>query len=210
MRRFLAICALLAACATSSDEQIDDFPFDPSEEPREISSEWITEVRIPGHLKRLSAEDEAFVANAVHALSARDFRTYSAAASGLVELGEPVTPYLGHIGELRSPSERIFRVVTVVMGPVLSQLEPERLSLYLHSPYRTARATAARVTGDRDLMEHARTLVSLLDDTDLFVRRAAIVALRKLTNRFHGYNPETTAARRSAPVRRWRELLGSG
>ena len=212
MPRFLAICVLLAACAASSDERDPEFPLVPPrvEEPAKFEPGWVRQVEIPAHLDRLSEEDEAFVVSAVRALGSSDFQTCSTAASGLAELGEAVTPYLGHVGERASPSERTFRVVTVVLGPVFFGLEPERLAFYMQSPYRALRATAAQAAGKRDLMEYAPELVSLLEDHDLQVRRAAIAVLRRLTNRFFGYDPAANARRRAKPVRRWQGLLGSG
>ncbi len=53
-------------------------------------------------------------------------------------------------------------------------------------------------------------LVRLLEDQDLQVRRAAIAALRSLTNRFFGYDPAATVLRRAKPVQHWQGLLGSG
>jgi hypothetical protein len=212
MLRFLAIGVLLAACASSSDGLDPESPFDPLrvEEPGEFERDWVQQVKIPAHLDRLSYEDEAFVVTAVRALGSIDFQTYSAAASGLAELGEAVTPYLGHIGERASESERTFRVVAVVLAPVFVALEPERLAFHLPSAYRVVRATAAQVAGERNLMECAPVLVNLLEDQDLRVRRAAIAALRRLTNRFFGYDPAATVLRRAKPVQRWQGLLGSG
>ena len=212
MQRFPAICVLLAGCASSTDGLDPESPFDALrvEEPGRFERNWVLQVKIPAHLDRLSEEDEAFVVTAVRALGSIDFQTYSAAASGLAELGEAVTPYLGHIGERASQSERTFRVVAVVLAPVFLGLEPERVAFYLPSPYRVVRATAARVAGKRELLEYAPELVGLLEDHDLQVRRAAIAALRRLTNRFFGYDPAAKELRRAKPVRRWQRLLGSG
>lgn len=217
MPRILAISALsaalaaLAACAQGP-------PVEPTEpgwpgrgaEAAQIDSQWVRYVLIPDHLGRLDPESEAFAATAVFALDSGDFASYSSAAAGLIELGEPVLPYLGYVGDAPGSNARLYGAVTVVMGPIFEEIEPDHVRLHLDSPYRAVRAAAATAVGERELKEHAGRLVDLLEDDRTEVRHAAIRSLRQLYNRFFGYRADEPARRRARAVVLWRQLLGSG
>ena len=72
------------------------------------------------------------------------------------------------------------------------------------------RAASAKVVGERNLTEHAGKTVDLLEDDHVEVRREAIRALRRISNRFHGYRPDGSPDERALAVKRWRRLWGTG
>lgn len=212
MRHILPVLALLAACRTPPEPEPDPgavWPGRPRSTGR-IDTDWLADVQIPAGGKRLGRENEAFVAGACHVLDRDDFADYSSSAAGLVALGEPVVPYLGRYAEPPTRDERLFAIVSVVLEPILMKVDPEPLGSYLDSPYRAVRATAARVVGERNLTEHAYRLVGLLEDEHVEVRRDAIRALRRISNRFQGYRPDGAPDERAVAVKRWRRLWGTG
>jgi len=207
-----ALLLLLAACAAPPREPVPDsaWPGRRTAAPSEIDSAWLARVEIPDHLERLDAVNEAFVATACDALDSGDFSAYSSAADGLVDLGEPVVPYLGLYSDLPPREPRLYRMVCVVLEPIFEEIPGEHLRYHLQSPYRSVRASAAQTAGGRQLMEYAPRLVELLDDQALDVRREAIRSLRRISTQFFGYRPDAAATDRAAAVARWRRFWRSG
>ncbi|MHC4959514.1 MAG: HEAT repeat domain-containing protein [Planctomycetota bacterium] len=202
--------ALAAACKTA-DEKPPEFggawpEYKSGNEDGAVDSAWLDDVAIPAHLAQLDEEEEHFVAGACEALRS-GHAAYAGAANGLIELKEPVIPYVGHYGDLHPALRaRVF----VVLNHVFAGLEPGSVALHLTSPYSVVRIAAADSVGARRLADNAARLVDLLDDADPDVRRAAIASLRTIYNRFYGYRPLDSARRRSRPVREWRAQVQAG
>ena len=181
-----------------------------SAKPPPPSHSWIERVRIPEHMERPGAEVEAAIAGAVERLSTDEFADFSRASRALIGMGEAIVPYLGHVGERENDPQRMTLVITVILKPVLSEASSENVGHWIASSYRTVRVAAASVTGERRLTEHAGKLVTLLEDPELTVRRAGIVALRMISNRFYGYRANGPAGVRARAVARWREMWSAG
>jgi HEAT repeat protein len=96
------------------------------------------------------------------------------------------------------------------LKPLLLAAPPEHVGIHLKSPYREVRAAAAVATGERRITDHAPRLVELLDDPAVDVRRAAVTALRRISNEFFGYRADDSAARRAGPTAKWRALWSAG
>jgi hypothetical protein len=210
MARSLAVVLLaLAAACKSAEEEPPEFggawPEYKSGEG-DVDLAWLDDVQFPAHLARLDEEEETFVAGACHALGGAH-ADYAGAASGLIELEEPVIPYVGHFGGLHP----VLRArVAVVLKSVFRAMPAGHVALHLGSPYDVVRIAAADSVGDRRLAAQAPRLVELLEDDDSDVRRAAITSLRTIFNRFFGYRPLDSAGRRSEPVREWRAFVQTG
>lgn len=181
-----------------------------AEPPPPPSHSWIERVRIPAHMERPGPEVEAAIAGAVDRLSTDEFADFSRASRALIGMGEAVVPYLGHVGERESDPERMSLVITVILKPVLSEASSENVGRWIASSYRNVRVAAASVAGVRRLTEHAGKLVTLLEDPELAVRRAGIVALRMISNRFYGYRASGPSGARARAVARWREMWSAG
>ena len=122
--------------------------------------------------------------------------------AALVSLGEPAIPYLGFAAGQDGLDDRI----PITLRAILQTLGARRLAPYLGSPYAEVRAAAATTVGERRFTELAPALTDLLEDADLGVRRAGVAALRRITNRFHGYRPDASAEDRAAAVAKWRRM----
>ena len=205
----LLLGVLFAACASTTPEG-DPTPEFEQDTPVVLPYEgfgWVEDVAVPGDLAPLEPEARSRLGALVASLSSKDFAGYSTAAGALVELGERAVPYLGHMGEPPTRRDRAFRVITVILVPILMQVEPRRLGARFRSPYRAVRTAAATVVAERHLLDHAPELVRLLDDGQLAVRQAAIRALRVLYNQFYGYRPADRPEDRAAATRRWQKQL---
>jgi hypothetical protein len=187
----------IAACTRYSSGGRGGGGAPPAEDDTPPDLSWLKKVDLPGHLDPPAESLEREIGEAVHHLHAADFATYSG------------IPYLGFEEERRSKLGGD-RQEVIVMRAILRKVLPEHLHYYLDSPFAAVRVATAGVVGERDLARHAVRLVDLLDDPDLEVRRAAIRALRQLSNRFFGYRADAPAEQRAKPAGRWRELWGSG
>ncbi len=177
--------------------------------PEEV--DWLDEVTIPEHLERLDREQELDLARALHDFAREDFGTSSSGMRRIVEFGEPVVPYLGYAGDaLAERSREGFEdsCAVILIEPILDEVPSDHIGAHLESPYACVRIAAAEVAGQKRQTEHAGRLIVLLDDPEIEVRRAAIVSLRMLANRFFGYRPSDSARRRADAVERWRSFWG--
>jgi hypothetical protein len=166
---------------------------------------WMADVRRPLDLPRPTPADEMAIAADIDGLLTGDFDIYPAAGRRLILRGEIVLPYLGHAAE-RHPSPRARRErVSIVFAPLLESMTPERLLVALASPYTATRAAAAEAAGERRLEAMGQRLIEMLEDPDLEVRRASIVALRKTSGEFLGYRPDDPEATRSKNALEWQE-----
>jgi hypothetical protein len=178
--------------------------------PEEV--DWLAEVVVPEFLPRLDREQELEVAQALRDLDRDDFGTSSSGMRRIVGFGESVVPYLGYAGDNlaeRYPGESYEDSSAVILlEPILEEVGSERIGLHLESPYSCVRIAAAEAAGQARQTEHAARLIVLLDDPEPEVRRAAIVSLRMLANRFFGYRPTDSKRRRAESVERWRVFWG--
>jgi hypothetical protein len=177
--------------------------------PEEV--DWLDEVTIPEHLERLDREQELALAKALRDLARDDFGTSSSGMRRIVEFGEPVVPYLGYAGDAlaeRHREEFEDSCAVILLEPILEEVSSEHIGAHLESPYACVRIAAAEVAGQKRQTEHAGRLIVLLDDPEIEVRRAAIVSLRMLANRFFGYRPSDSTRRRADAVDRWRAFWG--
>jgi hypothetical protein len=171
---------------------------------------WFAQVRIPAHLVRPPRETEVKIGENVHALLHGEFDDYPEAAGYLVKRGEIVVPYLGFAAEQPLPDSARTTRIPIVLKPLLLAAPPDHVGIYLGSPYREVRAAAAVAAGERRIADHAPRLVELLDDPAVDVRRAAVTALRRISNEFFGYRADDPAARRAGPKAKWRALWTAG
>jgi hypothetical protein len=198
--RFVPILVALLGCATLPSQRGRGAGGAGAVEP--VDTAWVAEVAVPRHLVRPEPAVEEAIARAIHALGAPDFGDFSAAAKALVALGEPAIPYLGFAAGQDGPDERI----PITLRAILKNLPAQHVAPYLGSPYAEVRSAAATTAGERRLTELAPALTDLLEDADLDVRRASVAALRRITNRFHGFRPDAPAEDRAAAVAKWRRM----
>jgi len=172
----------------------------------------VVEVVFPPHLARPDHAAEQEIVAAIARLWSPDFAVYTAACRQLVAAGETAVPYLGYFGDVPKellPGHRV-SVSRVVLAPILAALPSDRVGHALASPYAPVRIAAARAAGERGLVEHAPTLVALLDDPGEPTRAAAIAALRTLYNAYFGYQADDLPARRREAAARWRTFVEGG
>jgi hypothetical protein len=167
---------------------------------------WTADTRWPGGLARPPERDQLQIAAEIEQLLTGDFDVYPVAAHRLIARGDAVLPYVGQASERHpAPAARRERL-DVVLGPVLRDATEERVLVALSSAYPAVRAAAAAAVGERRLSSLGPRLVSLLEDKDIRVRRAAITSLRMLTGEFLEYRPDDPPAARAAAADRWDEL----
>ncbi len=143
-------------------------------------------------------------------LTSEDFAEHARAARRLVAIGSVAVPFLGSFGDREVEEKGARGRARLVLAPIFRRMEPAEVGLWMRSPHATTRAAAARAAGHGPYPEHARALLELLEDGDLRVRREAVAALRRMTDRFFGYRPEDSPERRRKAVERWRESWGPG
>jgi hypothetical protein len=166
---------------------------------------WMADVRRPLDLPQPTPAEELAIAADIEGLLTGDFDIYPSAGRRLVVRGEIVLPYLGHAAE-RHPSPLARRErVSIVFAPLLAELPPERLLVALASAYAATRAAAADAAGERRLDVLGQRLIEMLDDPDLRVRHASVVALRKTTGEFLGYRPDDPERERAEATLEWQE-----
>lgn len=205
--RLACLCvSLAAACTTPSGGGGGGSRPAP---PAAADLSWLAQVAVPDWMERPSPELEREIGRRVVALFSENFADSSAAARRLIETGLPAVPYLGSAAAGRRDA-RARKVVCVVLDPILRSVAPEDLGRLLRSPYRAVRIVAAQVCGELGWEEHGPALVDLLEDPDPEVRRAAVAALRRLTNRFYGYRVDGRPEERARAVERWRKHWLSG
>jgi len=183
---YIAVLGLLAGCATG--------PAEDATGPEAGNAE-------PARGPFRSGDPE--IDRALQDLGSDDFATYAAAAHRLVVMGETAIPALG-----RAADERENPDAAAVLRAILMRAEPARVGAWFEAPWATVRAEAARAAGERRLTQHAPALVGLLEDGVASVRRAAVAALRRLSSRFFGFEPEAPAAAREKALGRWKEFWG--
>lgn len=176
--------------------------------PAPVDLTWLADVQMPPGSDRPPRAVEEEIGRAVAGLLDEDFAVYSRSARRLIAHGLPAAPYLGHAaGALGAKTHKI---VCILLEPILGDAPPDALGEMLDSPYRAVRIVAARICGEKGLEQHGPRLVALLEDPDPEVRRAGIEALRRLTNRFHGYRADDPPEVRAEAVARWRSHWGTG
>lgn len=202
----LLLVALLGACA-----------YLPTASPRGGSSAppvpdllkrypWMADTRWPAALPRPSESDQLAIAADLDELLTGDFDVYPVAARRLIRRGDVILPCLGQAAERNpAPATRKERLA-IVSGPVLRDAPEERVLFALSSPYAVVREAAAAAVGERRMKSLGPRLVSLLEDKDIGVRRAAIMSLRMLTGEFLDYRADDPPAARAAAADRWDEL----
>lgn len=192
----------LAACAGVPNRDGEAPP------PGRVVEPWLVRVRLPEHVERPPRETENAIAEDVHALLHGDFSVYPTAARRLVRRGEVVVPYLGFMGGQDLPEQARTARIPIVLKPLLLEAPPDHVGVFLRSPYAAVRAAAAVAAGERRISDHGPALVGLLDDPEVEVRRAAVTALRRISNEFFGYRADDSAGRRARPTAKWRALWG--
>ena len=178
----------------------------PSEEGSKRERE-MREVVFPDEVERPSLDEERKIVDAVARLWSNDLTTYSNAGHELVEAGVQAVPYLGYFGKVEKevgPEHRV-NITRIVLLPILAKVPPETLTSFLRSPYAAVRVASAMIVGEEKLEVQVPHVIELLDDEQEEVRRAAVGALRRCANRFHGYRPSAPPEQRAEGVRRWRE-----
>lgn len=105
-----------------------------------------------------------------------------------------------------SPTERwsavdgLGRVLETGEQAVVPHLLP-----MLHDSDTFVRMVAARIFGDAKTVDAVGALIDALEDVEPSVREAALVALRNITARDHGFDPLGSEADRSKKVKAWRD-----
>jgi HEAT repeat protein len=139
-------------------------------------------------------------------LGSRDFVTRSRAAERLVSAGERALPAIGAAGTMPVPvpGGETVSATQPVVREILSELEFDAVREQLRSPSASLRAHAAEELGQRGQWSAIPRLIDRLGDADADVRAAAASSLRRLTNRFFGFQSTANLARRVRAERRWR------
>ncbi|MDJ0520453.1 MAG: HEAT repeat domain-containing protein [Planctomycetota bacterium] len=185
---FLACaCLLLAAC--TSDEPA----------PPDLSLPGAAQMPVP------SVTDDVH-GRAVRGLASHDFEVRTRAARELVAAGDAAVPALGRAGDLSVPVAGGMRVSATrsVLLSILARSDEGALERHLGSPWPNVRRTAAEELGRRERWSAIPRLIERLDDTDLEVRAASAVSLRRVTNQFLGYDPDDSLGDRREAADRWR------
>jgi hypothetical protein len=130
----------------------------------------------------------------------------SRAAERLVARGEAVVPALGAAGDrpVRVAGGAEVATTRPVLRAILARADDERLVVHLASEHATVRREAAEAIGERGRWGAIPHLIDRLEDPDEAVRGASHAALRRLTNRSHGYLANAAAPQRAAATGRWR------
>lgn len=147
------------------------------------------------------------LADDVTRLRSPDFVERARAAERLVRAGERALPALGAAGDGTVNVFGMQRTATTppVMRAILSNLSQERLTVHLDSPYPALRRETAEELGRRGRWDAVPRLIARMGDDDVGVRAASAASLRRLTNRFFGFDPEGRLTARRRATDRWRE-----
>lgn len=140
-------------------------------------------------------------------LKSDDFVVRARAAERLVAAGEMAVPALGEAGEGLVEVHATARVSTTrpVLGSIMAGLPSARLERHLCAPWPVVRRVAAEELGRRDGWSCVRGLIDRMSDPDPMVRAASASSLRRLTNRFFGFDARANLRAREGATRRWEE-----
>ena len=140
-------------------------------------------------------------------LRSDDFVVRARAAERLVAAGEMALPALGEAGEGHVDVHGTARVSTTrpVLGSIMAGLPTARLERHLCAEWSVVRRVAAEELGRRDGWSCVPSLIDRMSDPDPMVRAASASSLRRLTNRFFGYDARAHLRAREGATRRWEE-----
>ena len=143
----------------------------------------------------------------VELLKSTDFVDRSRAAERLVAAGERAVPVLGAAGEgtVRVLGTQEVTTTAPVLRTILADLEVDRLVGHLDSPWPVVRRETAAELGRRGRWSAVPYLIPHMDDDDAQVRAASASSLRRLTNRFFGFDANGALHARRRATERWRE-----
>jgi hypothetical protein len=156
---------------------------------------------------RGAATPTALAAEWVDALRSEDFETRSRAGERLIAMGEPALDAIAAAGEGTVTVHGWLRVSSTrpVVDAILEAAPADRLArVHLASPAPVVREAAAVELGRRGGLGGVPFLIERLDDDDVGVRAAASASLRRVTNRFFGYEARAGVGDRRAAAERWR------
>jgi hypothetical protein len=140
-------------------------------------------------------------------LGSEDFVERSQAARRLVAAGEAALPVLGAAGEafVTEPGGQRVSTTKPVLAALMRELPPRAVEQNLEAEWPVVRRAAVAELGQRRGWTSVPALVARLDDPDPAVRAEAASSLRRLTNRFFGYDARADLRVRDQAARRWRE-----
>jgi HEAT repeat protein len=187
----------------------NEFTPQPPEAMAPIEVEWVAGVEFSDGIVRPSPLREADIASSIEDLASDDFGHRTRGSRALLAYGEEAIPYLGYRFSLAQAEPDPHCPACIVMNTILAKLPASRIGVQLESPYALARIAAAEAAGEKQLQELAPELVTLLDDEDPAVRRAAVTALRRITQTFLGYRAEASPAKRAKAIEAWKREVGS-
>ncbi|TAJ16825.1 MAG: HEAT repeat domain-containing protein, partial [Planctomycetota bacterium] len=133
-------------------------------------------------------------------------RAVAPAAADAASPDEPEWMALVRLLQDPSPTERwsavdgLGRVLAGGEAAVVTHLLP-----MLKDSDTFVRMVAARIFGDAKTVDAVGALIDALEDPEPSVREAALVALRNITARDHGFDPLASEADRAKKVKAWRE-----
>lgn len=140
-------------------------------------------------------------------LRSTDFVERSRASERLVAAGERAVPALGAAGDgtVRVLGTQEVSTTAPVLRAILGELSEEAAVRHLDSPYGVVRRETASDLGRRGRWSGVPYLLPHMDDDDPQVRAAAASSLRRLTNRFFGFDADASLHARRRATERWRE-----
>ena len=140
-------------------------------------------------------------------LRSSDFVERSRASERLVAAGEHAVSALGAAGEgtVRVLGTQQVGTTAPVLRSILGDLDEERVVLHLDSPWSVVRRETASELGRRGRWSAVPYLIPHMDDDDPQVRAASASSLRRLTNRFFGFDADASLHARRRATERWRE-----
>lgn len=140
-------------------------------------------------------------------LSSTDFAVRSHAAERLVAAGEAALPALGAAGSgmVRVHDAEEVSTTRPVLRSILGDVTQERLYAHLGSTWPVVRCQAAEEIGRRGRWSAVPRLIERVHDEDVDVRAACASSLRRLTNRFFGFDAKARVSARRCAAGRWHE-----
>ena len=142
----------------------------------------------------------------VRRLAHDDFVVRSRAAERLVAVGAPALPALGRRGDQAVVLYGREEISTTrpVIDAILETLPDPAVRHQLIEGAPVVRRSAAQALGTRDGWGSVTALIDATEDDVGVVRAAAAASLRRLTNRFFGFQAEAPPTLRAAATQRWR------